>query len=67
MKRTPLLVATTILTAMIALVAPAGAAADETLARYQPEPYVKIKAPEWTKTATLYQINLRQFTPEGTL
>jgi glycosidase len=34
---------------------------------YQPKPYVKIRHPEWTKNATLYQINTRQFTPEGTL
>lgn len=40
--------------------------ADE-LARYQPQPYVKLKHPEWTKNATLYQINLRQFSQEGTL
>lgn len=34
---------------------------------YQPEPYVKIQHPEWTKDAVLYQVNLRQFTAEGTL
>ncbi|HCD53063.1 MAG TPA: alpha-amlyase [Balneolaceae bacterium] len=34
--------------------------------RYQPEPYVKITHPEWSKNATIYQINTRQFTPEGT-
>ena len=33
---------------------------------YQPTPYVKIKHPEWTKNATIYQINTRQFTEEGT-
>ena len=33
---------------------------------YQPMPYVKIKHPDWTKNAVLYQINTRQFTPEGT-
>ena len=39
----------------------------ETIAeRYQPQPFVKIKHPEWSKTAVLYQINTRQFTPEGT-
>ncbi|QPC82683.1 alpha-glucosidase C-terminal domain-containing protein [Phototrophicus methaneseepsis] len=36
------------------------------LSVYQPSPYVKIKHPEWTKNATIYQINTRQFTPEGT-
>ncbi len=33
---------------------------------YQPIPYVKIQHPEWSKNATIYQINTRQFTPEGT-
>ncbi len=34
--------------------------------KFQPEPYVKITHPEWTKNATIYQINTRQFTEEGT-
>ena len=33
---------------------------------YQPVPYVKIKHPEWSKNASIYQINTRQFTAEGT-
>ena len=33
---------------------------------HQPSPYVKLKHPEWTKNATIYQINTRQFTSEGT-
>jgi glycosidase len=33
---------------------------------YRPQPYVKIKNPEWTKAAVIYQINTRQFTKEGT-
>ncbi len=33
---------------------------------YEPQPYVKIKHPEWTKNAVIYQINTRQFTKEGT-
>jgi len=33
---------------------------------YQPVPYVKLKHPEWSKNASIYQINTRQFTPEGT-
>jgi glycosidase len=36
------------------------------LERYQPVPYVKIKHPDWSKNASIYQINTRQFTPEGT-
>ena len=34
--------------------------------RYQPKPYITLKHPEWSKNAVLYQINTRQFTPEGT-
>ncbi len=33
---------------------------------YQPKPYVRITHPEWSKNATIYQINTRQFTDEGT-
>ncbi|MBX7220981.1 MAG: alpha-glucosidase C-terminal domain-containing protein [Blastocatellia bacterium] len=33
---------------------------------YQPKPYVTISHPEWSKNATMYQLNTRQFTPEGT-
>jgi glycosidase len=40
---------------------------DDELRRYLPAPYVRLQHPEWTKHAVLYQVNLRQFTPEGTL
>jgi glycosidase len=33
---------------------------------YMPEPYVQIEHPEWSRDAVIYQINTRQFTPEGT-
>jgi glycosidase len=33
---------------------------------YEPTPPVRLTHPEWSKTATIYQINTRQFTPEGT-
>ncbi len=33
---------------------------------YQPESYIKLSHPEWSKNATIYQLNTRQFTPEGT-
>lgn len=36
------------------------------MSRYQPAPQVKLQHPEWSKSATIYQINTRQFTPEGT-
>jgi 1,4-alpha-glucan branching enzyme len=34
---------------------------------YQPEPYVKIDHPDWSQNAVLYQLNIRQFTEEGTI
>ncbi len=34
--------------------------------RYQPKPYVKLKHPEWSKNATIYEVNVRQYTTEGT-
>jgi glycosidase len=33
---------------------------------YQPTPYVTITHPEWSKNATIYQLNTRQFTEQGT-
>ena len=38
----------------------------EATAQYQPQPFVKIKHPQWAESAVIYQVNLRQFTPEGT-
>ena len=35
-------------------------------ARYSPKPYVELKHPDWSKNATIYEVNVRQFTPEGT-
>jgi len=54
----------------LVLVAFAGATAvmaeDPVPARYQPQPYIKIKHPDWSKNAVIYELNTRQFTPEGT-
>ncbi len=36
------------------------------LDKYQPEDYVKLPHPEWTKNSTIYQLNTRQFSEEGT-
>jgi len=33
---------------------------------YLPEQYVKIILPEWAKNATVYELNIRQFSDEGT-
>ena len=47
--------------------APAAEAMDPGLERFRPAPYVRIQHPEWSKDATIYELNLRQFTREGTL
>ncbi|HEY5774448.1 MAG TPA: alpha-amylase family glycosyl hydrolase, partial [Xanthomonadales bacterium] len=33
---------------------------------YMPQPYVKITHPEWSRNASIYQLNTRQFSTEGT-
>ena len=33
---------------------------------FDPTPYVKIEPPAWSKNATIYQVNTRQFSDEGT-
>lgn len=34
--------------------------------KYQPKKYVEVKNPEWVKNATIYELNIRQFSEEGT-
>ncbi len=34
--------------------------------RYIPRNYVELKHPEWSKNATIYEVNVRQYTAEGT-
>lgn len=52
----------------LALAAPAAAqgAAQPIPERYQVRPYVEFENAPWTRDAVIYQINTRQFTPEGT-
>jgi len=33
---------------------------------FQPKEYVELKHPEWSKNATIYEVNVRQYTEEGT-
>ncbi len=33
---------------------------------YKPQPFVTLKHPEWSKDATIYELNTRQFSEEGT-
>lgn len=33
---------------------------------YAPKPYVRLSHPAWSRSAVIYQLNTRQFTPEGT-
>jgi glycosidase len=46
--------------------AEAPAAPEPAQSPYEPQPYVKLRHPEWCKNAAIYQLNTRQFTPEGT-
>ncbi|MFN3968091.1 alpha-amylase family glycosyl hydrolase [Flavobacterium sp.] len=39
---------------------------ETTDSRYQPKEFVEVKHPDWSKNATIYEANIRQFTPEGT-
>ncbi len=43
-----------------------GAATAENVSDFAPRPYVEIEHPPWTRDAVIYQLNTRQFTPEGT-
>lgn len=38
----------------------------ENSASYQPKEYVQLQHPAWSRSATIYQVNIRQYTPEGT-
>jgi len=33
---------------------------------YTPKPYVQLQHPEWSKNATVYEVNVRQYSSEGT-
>lgn len=39
--------------------------AQDTQSRYTPQDYVTIKNADWTKNATIYELNVRQFSKEG--
>ncbi|MHA6727436.1 alpha-amylase family glycosyl hydrolase [Chryseobacterium sp. A301] len=40
-------------------------AAQKRAPNYQPKPYVELNTPSWVKNATLYELNVRQFSKEG--
>ena len=37
-----------------------------TMNPYEPQAYVRLTHPEWSRNATIYEVNIRQYTPEGT-
>lgn len=39
---------------------------DKVADRYEPKSYIRLTHPTWSRDAVLYQLNTRQFTPEGT-
>jgi glycosidase len=60
-------IASSIAAFALALTAPAIAQSAEPIPpRYQPRPYVGLTNPAWSRDAVIYQINTRQFTPQGT-
>lgn len=64
--RNSLICVTTILGALLAGCAtpPGDQSVDEI--SWSPEPFIQVNHPDWTRNAVIYQINTRQFTPEGT-
>ena len=54
------------LTAAAALALLTSCSGDTGEAAWKPAAYVELTHPEWSRDAVLYQINTRQFTPEGT-
>lgn len=40
---------------------------EDSMGVYETQDYVKLTHPEWSKNATIYQLNTRQFSEEGTL
>lgn len=51
---------------LFVLMALAGCAATPHAPDYTPRDYVQVAHPAWTRDAVIYQINTRQFTPDGT-
>lgn len=39
---------------------------EKNLNKYQPKDYVNLTHPEWSKNATIYEVNIRQYSKEGT-
>ncbi|SEO09234.1 maltogenic amylase [Duganella sp. CF517] len=64
LTRSSRLLLTLLLTPLLALCDQPGASAAD--GAYQPTSYVRFQNAEWTKNASIYQINTRQFTAEGT-
>jgi glycosidase len=54
------------LTALALMLAPVPVAAEQS-DPYTPENFEGVKHPDWSRQAVIYQVNTRQFTPEGTL
>src|SRR5262245_23487127 len=52
--------------ALALMLAPVPAAAQQP-DPYTPESFEGVKHPDWSRDAVIYQVNTRQFTPEGTL
>lgn len=54
------------LAAMTTTQAATGVAMETPASKYAPKPFVELSHPEWSKNATIYEVNIRQYTEEGT-
>jgi cyclomaltodextrinase / maltogenic alpha-amylase / neopullulanase len=66
MKKTSSFIAVFLLTFFISCTTSTKNTANDDSSRYQPKKYVELKHPEWSKNATIYEVNVRQYTKEGT-
>ena len=55
-----------VLLALLAAACAPSSEADSGNDPYAPRPYIKLRHAEWSRNATLYQLNTRQFTKQGT-
>jgi 1,4-alpha-glucan branching enzyme len=55
-----------LLTAFVVAAAFVGCSRTKTKAQAKAKPYSMVVTPEWAKNAVIYEVNTRQFTPQGT-
>ncbi|WP_223845500.1 alpha-amylase family glycosyl hydrolase [Flavobacterium selenitireducens] len=66
MKSSVLLIFGLILAMLLCNCDGSGKKLDGDSTKYKPVEYVKVNHPDWAKAATIYEVNIRQYTKEGT-